>query len=44
MEGLSPLLALVHFWNFEGAASRFDRWLDADRTVALCDVLPELAA
>jgi len=44
MEGLSPLLALVHFWNFEGAASRFDRWLDADRTVALGDVLPELAA
>jgi polysaccharide deacetylase family protein (PEP-CTERM system associated) len=44
MDGLSPLLALVHFWNLESAPARFERWLATDRCVALGDVLPELAA
>jgi hypothetical protein len=44
MDGISPLLRLVHFWNLGGAPARFDRWLAADRCVALGDVLPELAA
>ena len=44
MEGISPLLRLVHFWNLTEASERFDRWLDRDRCVALADVLPALAA
>jgi polysaccharide deacetylase family protein (PEP-CTERM system associated) len=44
MEGLSPLLALVRFWNLEAAPDRFEQWLAADRCIALGDVLPELAA
>lgn len=44
MDGLSPLLRLVHFWNLGGTPARFENWLAADRSVALGDVLPELAA
>lgn len=44
MEGLSPVHRLVHFWNLAGAPGRFERWLEADRSVALGDVLPVLAA
>jgi polysaccharide deacetylase family protein (PEP-CTERM system associated) len=44
MEGLSPLVRLVHFYNLGGLPERFDRWLEGDRCVALEDVLPNLTA
>lgn len=44
MEGLSPLLRLVHFFNLGAALERFERWLAQERCVALEDVLPRLAA
>src|SRR6266542_1900500 len=44
MEALSPLLRLVHFYNLRSVPDRFERWLAADRCVALEDVLPRLAA
>ncbi len=44
MEGLSPLLRLVHFYNLGAAAERFERWLARERCVALEDVLPALHA
>jgi polysaccharide deacetylase family protein (PEP-CTERM system associated) len=44
MDGLSPVHRLVHFWNLGGAPARFERWLATERSVALGDVLPELAA
>jgi polysaccharide deacetylase family protein (PEP-CTERM system associated) len=46
MEGLSPLLRLVHFYGLASLPERFETWLDreADACVALEDVLPELAA
>jgi polysaccharide deacetylase family protein (PEP-CTERM system associated) len=42
MEALAPLLRLVHFYNLRGLPERFERWLAADRCVALADVLPRL--
>lgn len=42
MEALAPLLKLVHFYNLRGLPERFERWLAADRCVALADVLPQL--
>jgi peptidoglycan-N-acetylglucosamine deacetylase len=44
MEGLDPLLRLVHFYNLRGLPERFERWLAQDRCVALADVLPRLSA
>ena len=44
MEGLAPLVRLVHFYNLRGLPERFERWLAQDRCVALDDVLPRLAA
>jgi polysaccharide deacetylase family protein (PEP-CTERM system associated) len=44
MEGLSPLARLVHFYNLPATAERFERWLGADRCLALEDVLPTLRA
>ncbi len=44
MEGLAPLLHLVHFFNLRSTLDRFERWLERDRCVALEDVLPGLAA
>lgn len=44
MEGLPPLLKLVHFYNLGGLPDRFERWLAQDACVALGDVLPRLAA
>ncbi len=44
MEGLSPLLKLVHFYNLRSIPGRFERWLARERCVALEDVLPRLAA
>jgi polysaccharide deacetylase family protein (PEP-CTERM system associated) len=44
MEGLDPLLRLVHFYNLRGLPDRFERWLASDRCVTLADVLPRLAA
>lgn len=44
MEGLDPLVRLVHFYNLAGLPQRFERWLAEDRCVALADVLPRLAA
>jgi hypothetical protein len=44
MEALDPLLWLVHFYNLRGLPGRFERWLATDRSVALADVLPRLAA
>ena len=44
MEGLAPLLRLVHFYNLGGLPERFERWLEEDRSVAVADVLPRLAA
>ena len=43
MDALDPLLRLVHFYNLRGLPERFERWLAADRCVALADVLPLLA-
>lgn len=43
MEALDPLVRLVHFYNLRGLPERFERWLAADRCVALADVLPLLA-
>jgi polysaccharide deacetylase family protein (PEP-CTERM system associated) len=43
MEALNPLVRLVHFYNLRGLPERFERWLAADRCVALADVLPRLA-
>ncbi len=42
MEALAPLVRLVHFYNLRGLPERFERWLAADRCVALADVLPRL--
>jgi polysaccharide deacetylase family protein (PEP-CTERM system associated) len=44
MDGLAPLLRLVHFYNLRGLPERFERWLEEDRCVAVADVLPSLAA
>ena len=44
MEALDPLVRLVHFYNLRGLPERFERWLAADRCVALADVLPRLDA
>ena len=46
MEGLSPLLRLVHFSGLNSLGARFEAWLDreADPCAALEDVLPTLAA
>ena len=46
MEGLAPLLRLVHFYGLPSLPERFQTWLDreGDRCVALEDVLPRLAA
>ncbi|MCA1609731.1 MAG: polysaccharide deacetylase family protein [Thermoanaerobaculia bacterium] len=44
MEGLPPLLKLVHFFNLGATLDRFERWLARDRCVALEDVIPRLAA
>lgn len=43
MEALNPLVRLVHFYNLRGLPERFERWLAADRCVAIADVLPRLA-
>ncbi len=45
MEGLPALLRLVHFYGLASLPDRFDAWLarDADRCVAIRDVLPALA-
>lgn len=43
MEALKPLVRLVHFYNLRGLPERFERWLAADRCVAIADVLPRLA-
>lgn len=44
MEALSPLVRLVHFYRLRSVPGLFERWLAADRCVALEDVLPRLAA
>lgn len=44
MEGLSPLIKLVHFYGLRALPERFERWLALDRCVALEDVVPQLAA
>jgi peptidoglycan-N-acetylglucosamine deacetylase len=44
MEGLSPLARLIHFYNLSATNERFQRWLAADRCMALEDVLPALQA
>ncbi len=44
MDGISPLLRLVHFSNLAALPARFSRWLERDRCVALEDVLPLLDA
>lgn len=44
MEGLSPLLRLVHFFRLPALPERFEQWLARDRSQALEDVLPRLSA
>ena len=44
MEALSPLYRLVHFSNLRSLPERFEAWLATERSVALDDVLPRLAA
>lgn len=44
MDGLPPLLRTVHFLRLGRLPERFRRWLAADRSVALGDVLPTLEA
>ncbi|HYB53194.1 MAG TPA: DUF3473 domain-containing protein, partial [Thermoanaerobaculia bacterium] len=44
MEGISPLLRLVHFAGRAGLAERFEAWLASDRCVALGDAIGELTA
>jgi peptidoglycan-N-acetylglucosamine deacetylase len=44
MEGLAPLVRLVHFYNLRGLPSRFTRWLAGDRCVALEDARARLIA
>ena len=44
MDGLSPLLRLVHFFRLGALPERFERWLARDRSEALEDVLPRLSA
>lgn len=44
MEALAPLVRLVHFYKLRSLPERFERWLAAERCVAIADVLPLLAA
>ena len=46
MDGLPPLLRVVHFYGLGTLPRRFEAWLDreADPCVAIEDVLPELVA
>jgi len=44
MDGLSPLLRLVHSAGRRGLAKRFESWLAQERCVALGDALRELRA
>ncbi len=44
MDGLPPLLRTVHFLGLRGFPEKFRRWLAAERSVPLRDVLPTLEA
>jgi polysaccharide deacetylase family protein (PEP-CTERM system associated) len=44
MEGISPLMRLVHFAGRAGLPERFEAWLARERCVALGDALRELTA
>ena len=42
MDGLPAMSRLVHFLGLRGFPARLERWLAADRCVAVRDVLPDL--
>jgi len=44
MDGLAPLLRLVHFWNLRSLPERFESWLERDRCETVGDALAQLEA